>query len=76
MYSMNLAQKIGRMELIGDDQAAILRRIPGARRVAMLDQLCEFGRDLMLSRLREVHPDWTDDQRRREVARRIARASQ
>jgi len=73
---MDHIARIRRIELLGDDEAAVLRRIPGARRVAMLDQLSEFGRDLMLSRLRDVYPDWTDDQRRREVARRISCASQ
>lgn len=72
---MDRTERINRIELIGDDEAAILRRIPGARRVAMLDQLFEFGRDLMLARLREVHPDWSDQEQRREVARRIASAA-
>ena len=67
---------IERVEILGHDEAAVLRRLSGARRIAMLDELVEFGRGLMLARLRETHPDWTDDERRAELARRIARATE
>ncbi len=73
---MDRLQRIQQIEVISDEEAAILRRLPGSRRVAMLDEMVEFGRQLMLSRLRETHPDWTDEERRRELARRIARATE
>lgn len=73
---MDRLERIHRIEIISDEQAAILRRIPGARRVAMMDALCDFGRELMFARLRATHPTWTDEQRATEVARRVARASE
>ena len=73
---MERVRVIERIEVISDDEAAVLRRLPGARRVAMLDELVEFGRGLMLARLRETHPEWSEEQRRAEVARRVACASE
>jgi hypothetical protein len=58
-------------EVIDDLTAAALRRMGGAARLAMVDVLCRAGRELMGSKVRAQHPDWTTRQVQQEVARRV-----
>lgn len=77
LYNPGMAREIDirRIEVIGDMEAAILRRMGGTRRLAKLDEMCEFGRAMMAAGARYRHPDWTDEQVRREVARIITDAA-
>ena len=54
-------------------EAEILRRKTPAERLALANDLCRAVRDMMLQSVRSAHPDWTNDEVKREVARRIAR---
>ena len=60
------------IEVVDDDMARILRAKTPAERLVMIDQLCLFARELAESGVRATHPDWSDEQVRKEVARRIA----
>jgi hypothetical protein len=59
------------MEVIGDVEAEVLRRMAPSARVAMIDSMYRFGRDIYRSRVRADHPDWTDAQCEAEVSRRL-----
>ena len=60
------------IEVVDDDMAKVLRTKTPGERLVMIDQLCLFARELVESGVRATHPDWTDAQVRREVAKRIA----
>ena len=50
-------------------QAAIQRRLTGEQRLCLAFEMSMLTRELCFARLRQEHPDWTDDERRREVLR-------
>jgi hypothetical protein len=60
------------IEVVDDEMARILRAKTPGQRLVMIDQLCLFARELVESGVRATHPDWRDDQVRKEVAKRIA----
>jgi hypothetical protein len=60
------------IEVVDDEMARILRAKTPGERLVMIDQLCIFAQELVESGVRATHPDWNDDQVRREVAKRIA----
>ncbi|HEX5218567.1 MAG TPA: hypothetical protein VFZ59_03280 [Verrucomicrobiae bacterium] len=51
------------------EQIAIYRKMPGARRLKLAEQMFWFARDLKTSGVRHQHPDWTAEQVRTEVNR-------
>jgi hypothetical protein len=73
---MNRTEQIRRTKLLSDQAATVLRRMPGAKRLAMMGELVESCRDAMVLMVRLAHPEWSDEQTRREVARRIMQLNQ
>ena len=61
----------GQIEVIDDTMAQVLRGKQPWERVAMVGQANRTVRQLMAGGIRSRNPDWTDDQVRREVARRM-----
>jgi hypothetical protein len=61
----------GQIEVVDPAVAAILRRKTVTERVAMILDANETMRKLIEGPLRSRHPDWTDEQINREVARRM-----
>ena len=62
-------------EILDDRLAEILRRKSPAERLEMAFAMWRFGRGLVRDAVRASHPDWTDDEVRRETARRMSRGS-
>jgi hypothetical protein len=60
------------VEVMDDDMAAVLRTKTGAERLRIADGLFTFARNHITARLRREHPDWPEQQLRREVARRLS----
>jgi hypothetical protein len=60
-----------RIEVINRDYAAILAAKAPAERIAMADAAHRTARTVVLSRVLQLHPDWTDEQRHREFLRRL-----
>jgi Rv0078B-related antitoxin len=60
-----------RMEVINRAYAAILAAKTPAERVAMADSAHRTACSMIRSRLMQLHPDWTDEQRHREFLRRL-----
>lgn len=60
------------IEILDDDMAAVLRAKTGAERLQIADRLFDFARDFVAARIRQEHPDWSVEQQRREVARRLS----
>lgn len=60
------------IEVMDDDMAAVLRAKTGAQRLQIADRLFAFARDLITARIRQEHPDWSVQQQRREIARRLS----
>ena len=59
------------IEVIDDDLAAILRQKTPAERIAMAADANETARVLAAAGIRHCHPEWSELQVRREVARRM-----
>lgn len=49
------------------------RRMTPAQRLAMVDEMWESLRTMILCQLRSAHPDWSDDRLSSETARRMSR---
>ena len=60
-----------RIEVIDRDQAAILAAKTPAERVALADSAHRAARMMIQSRVLQLHPEWTDEQRHREFLRRL-----
>jgi hypothetical protein len=50
-------------------QASIHRRLTGAQRLQIAVEMSQLAREFALTRLRNVHPDWSDAQLKRELLR-------
>jgi len=58
-----------RIEAVEDDVAEALRNMGAANRLAMLFQAEKFARILMRAGARNRHPEWTEAEVEREIAR-------
>ena len=65
-----------RIEVVDEAVAAVLRMKTPADRVAMIEDANRFARSLIAGHLKTQHPNWSIDQIRSEVARRIAHDSE
>jgi len=61
-------------EQTSPEQFASYRRMTPERRLALAEQLCWTAREMKTSWLRSQHPDWPEEQVRREVARIFSHA--
>ena len=69
-YEMRLDP--GRIEVVSEEVAAILRKKTGAERLAMADAMFSSARKMLISHLRAEHPDWDEQQINHEAARRLS----
>ena len=60
-----------RIEVIDRVYAAILAAKTPEERIAMADSAHRTARTMVQSRVRQLHPDWTDEQRHGEYLRRL-----
>ncbi len=60
-----------RIEVIDRTHAAVLASKTAAERVAMADSAHRAARTMIQSRIRQLHPEWTDAQRHHEFLRRL-----
>jgi hypothetical protein len=58
--------------IIDDQLATILARKTMTERIAMADGLWRSARKVVQAMLRREHPEWTEEEIRREVARRMS----
>jgi len=60
------------IEVMDDDMAAVLRTKTGAERLMIADGMYTRARNMLLSHLRHEHPEWDEQQVKREAARRLS----
>lgn len=60
-----------RIEVIDRTYAAILAAKTPAERVAMTNAAHRTARTILRSRVEQLHPDWTPEERQREFLRRL-----
>ena len=60
-----------RIEMIDWAQAAILAAKTPAERLALAESAHRAARMIIQSRVLQLHPEWTDEQRHREFLRRL-----
>jgi Rv0078B-related antitoxin len=63
------------IEVVDEAVAAILRQKTTAERIALASQAHRTARNILTARTREEHPDWSDEEVQREVARRLTRGA-
>ena len=61
--------------IVDDTVARILAQKTVAERIAMADGIWRSARKLVEAMLLRDHPDWTEEEIRREVARRMSRGA-
>lgn len=66
-------RRIGHLEVIDEEMAAVLRAKTGAERLAIAFGMIRSARRMLTNHLAAEHPDWDDRQVQDEVARRLAR---
>jgi Rv0078B-related antitoxin len=60
------------IDVIDDAMAEILRQKTDAERLAMVDHMWVFARDMIRANLRHDHPDWTQEEVDHMTARRLS----
>jgi hypothetical protein len=67
-----MTERPRRIERVDDAMAEVLRQKTEEERLRIAFQMWEFARDMIRANLAVEHPDWTDQQINREVARRLS----
>jgi hypothetical protein len=67
-----VAQPMPNPEPLDPVMVEVLRKKTGAERLAIAFGMFTMAREMLTASLRARHPDWTDDQVRREVAHRLS----
>jgi len=60
------------IEVVDDDMAAVLRAKTGAERLRIAFAMYSSARRMLISHLSAEHPDWSEEEVRREAARRLS----
>lgn len=60
------------IEVVDDASAAILARMTGQQRLAMMDLMVREARRAIEHSLRREHPQWPEEQVQREASRRVS----
>ena len=63
---------LSRIEVLDDAMAEVLRTKTEAERLAIAHRLWEHARSMLEAMVRREHPQWTDEEVGREVARRLS----
>lgn len=61
-----------RWESVSDEMAEVFRQKTGAQRLAIAHSMWRFAFQVVSKSVENQYPDWTDDQRQAEVARRMS----
>lgn len=62
----------GQIEVVDDVMAEVLRRKTPAERIQIGFKLWTAARNMLMTHLKETHPEWDADKLKREVARRLS----
>jgi hypothetical protein len=60
------------IEVIDDDMVDVYRQMSGARRLKTASGMFTHARQMITNILRWQHSDWSEDQIRRETAKRLS----
>ncbi len=64
--------RLRRIAILDDRMAELFRSKTEAERFATIDRSWRFARQMIQAMIVHEHPDWSEDQVRREVARRMS----
>ena len=62
----------GQIEVVDDAMAEILRRKTPAERIRIGFGLWTSARNMLMTHLKTIHPEWNNDRIEKEVARRLS----
>ena len=63
---------IHKIDMIDDAMADILRQKTPAERLAVANGMWRFARDMLQATIARQHPDWSEEEVNRLVARRLS----
>ena len=61
----------GQIEMVDDKVAEILKRKTGQERLKMVWDSCTYFHERLRAYLKNIHPEWTDNEIQKEMIRRI-----
>jgi hypothetical protein len=61
-----------KFDVVDDDMARILRAKSGAERLRIASDMFSAARRMLTNHLAAEHPDWNEEEVRREVVRRLS----
>ena len=70
MATLRLDQ--GQIEMVDDTMAEILRHKTPAERIRIGFALWTSARNMLMTHLKKIHPEWNNDRVEKEVARRLS----
>jgi len=71
MLQKNLRLDRGQIEVVDDRVAEILRKKTGQERLEMVWDSWDFFCQWIEAYLKNIHPEWTQEQIQKEIARRV-----
>ncbi len=72
MVTKNFRLDRGQIEVIDDVMAEILRRKTPAERIRIAFDIWTSTRNMLITYLKNIHPEWNGEKIEREVARRLS----
>jgi len=70
-----MKSRIRTIEVVDDNVAEILRKKSPAERLAIADGLWRFAREMIRANVAREHPEWSEAEVQRQVARRMSRGA-
>lgn len=70
-----MARELPEFEIIDDEWAEIVRRMPLAEKLRLSDRMRDMVILMMRGTMRHIHPDWDDARIERQVRRRMLEAT-
>jgi len=67
-----MESRIRTIEVVDDGVAEILRKKSAAERLAIADGLRRFPREMIGANIAREHPEWSEEEIQRQVARRMS----
>jgi hypothetical protein len=72
---MSMTKRGPVIEVIDDDTADVLRRLTPAQSLASAHGMWRYARQRLIAQVQREHPDWDEQARCAEVARRLLGSS-
>ncbi len=69
---MSRLERIAKIEMVDEAMAEVLRQKTEVERLAIANRMWVFACDLVRKLIVQEHPDWSEEEVQRQVARRMS----